>query len=246
MRKALLAAAAACSMIVPSTGHAATNLSFTIMAPVSPAPSTAGVTARCVTEGFANTRACQKPTYTRLARCLFTEARGEAQDGRVGQIGYVFKIKTQRTNGGETSISASNPRNNATFSLSVTNALHKNNPGKVTVPDVDVVFYADLGVCASDVELPSDIFIPVAGDGPTPIEDSAYTFGSHTGLGDERADFPDGAYIPIGAVNPVMSTEYWAIVTIFGGTIPQDGAKINMTCTLNSGAECPAGWFATV
>jgi len=252
MRKALLAAAAACSMIAPSMSHAANSESFTILGPVTPAPSTGTFGAPCATGGFDDDiPQCQKPTYTRLARCAYLTDPGTAQTGRDGVIGYVFKIDATKVRGAD----REDDRDNKWFSLEVTSAKHvSNTPGKMDVPDVDVAFYADLGVCASDVEVTADVYVPVGGLGPQTLKDSFVARGTYNGLGDEiNMSFPSGAYEPLD--NPTViryASSYYAIVTIFGGTSGPDGTNVKITCkghgpylshpTGNPG-DCVNGWY---
>lgn len=251
MRKALLAAAAACSMLVPSMSQAAPSESFTIMAPVTHSPTTAPVTAACAAGGFNDQFQCQKTTWTRIARCAYLTDPANAQSGREGVIGYVFKIDALKVRGAD----REDDRDNKWFSLEVTSPkLATNTPGKMDLPDVDIAFYADLGVCASDVEVTADVYVPVGGLPPQTLKDSFVAKGTYAGPGDEiDVTFPSGAYEPL--ENPTIvryATSLYAIVTIFGGTSGPDGTNIKITCkghgaylghpTGNPGA-CLNGWY---
>ena len=251
MRKALLAAAAACSMLIPSMSHAANTESFTILAPVTHSPTTPPVSAACVAGGFSDEFQCQKTTWARLARCAYLADAGTAQSGRDGVIGYVFKIDALKVRG----LDKEDDRDNKWFTLQVTSPkLATNTPGKMDLPDVDVAFYANLGACASDVEGPADTYVQVQGLGPQTLKDSFVAKGTNAGPGDEiNVTFPSGAYEPL--ENPTIvryASTYFAIVTIFGGTSGPAGTDISITCkghgaylghpTGNPG-DCLAGWY---
>lgn len=241
MRKALLAVAAAATMIVPSTSQAANAKTFKILAPVTPAPTTDQVSAPtpCVQQGLGSEYHCQKAPYTRLARCLYLTDSSQAQDSTTGKIGWVFKVDLTKVRG-----DLNDDGDNKTFNLTVENALQKNIGGTpLDLPDVDIAFYVDLGVCASDLELPRDNTVPLLGAGPQTLQNSTKARGSYYGFGDEmNKRFPSGAYLPLANPNP-ENVQYanvvYAIVTLYGGTVPPDGATVKMQCN-----QCTdATWF---
>lgn len=233
MRKALLAAVMATLSIVPLTSNAADTLTvkqFHIDFPVPITASTGGdvngapVGAPCATGGFDDPAFCQKSTYARVARCLYLTDPATAQDSSGGKFGYVFQINALQVRGTD----KESDNDNRMFDLVVTNKVTTNTPGAMDTPDVDVAFYADLGVCASDVEAAGDVYIPVGGLGPTQLQPSFLAKTIHNGLGDETGKlFPSGAYHP--QSNPTLTnyaSSYYAIVTIVGGI----DADITLTC----------------
>jgi hypothetical protein len=254
MRRALFGAALAALAIVPTTSNAADTAlrkEFHIQAPV---PVTVGtnadnngrpIGAPCATGGFEDDYDCQKSTYTRVARCLYLTDPATAQSGRNGKVGYVFKINATQVRGAD----LNDDRDNRQFDLVVTNKTHSSGPGQIALPDVDIAFYADLGVCASDVEGPSGAYVPLQGLGPTQLIGSFPAKAIHNGLGDEvNKLFPSGAYHP--QSNPtatLYASSYYAIVTIVGGA----EADIYISCEghgpIGGGptvSACPnSSWF---
>jgi hypothetical protein len=242
MRKALLAAMAACALVAPGTGHASNHLTFTLMAPVTTSPTTAPLEkpTPCASSLLANANQCQKMTWTRLARCAWLNAKDQAQSGTTGQIGYVFKIDATKVRG----TSVDDDRDNKAFDLVVTNKLVTNTPGMMDVPDVDVAFYASLGDCVAAVEGPNNTYIPVGGKNPETLISNTVARGSYNGPGDElNSTFPSGAFEKIDGTGLGRVNSYWAIVTIFGGTVP-GGTNVSMTCkgTASNPGACLAGW----
>lgn len=240
MRKALLAAMAACAMVVPNIGNAAATEKFTIMgSTLISNPGEGDMGAPCATGGFKNDNQCQKAVFSRHARCAYLEARPQAQTGRTGQLGYVFKIDATKVRG----LDLEDERDNKRLDLVVTNTLGTNVGGTaMDVPDVDVNFYATLGACASDYEGPQNIYVPLDGKGPEPLISGFVSKTKYTSLGNEMNKvFPGGSYESIDTGQLKRANVYWAIVTVVGAAGPE-GTKVSMTCE----PACADGWFIQV
>lgn len=241
MRKALLAAMATAAMVVPTAGNAAATETFTIMGTATPAqPGQGDAGAPCVTGGMTDQNKCQKAVLTRVARCAWVtpETRPQAQSGRTGQLGYVFKINALAIRGAD----PEDERDNARMDLKVVPPVGTIPVNGWELPDVDVTFYASLGACASDYEGPSNVYVPLGGKGPEQIEDGFVSQGRYTSMGDEIGKIlPGGSYLDINTGAPKKTNSYFAIVTVIGASGPA-GTKVSMTCRL-SGGVCPDGWF---